>query len=190
MNWLVAVCCLKSDPLSNPADFLANPGNRIQPGWVCYVVEAANKHEAYEKGFDAWDEGHLPGQEPGDWLVNWCVAPLPARADGTALAEPKSADSVGTLRIVETVSGDVRLLIEDAGRCLPRLADGMPLRDHRRPHPARTASERRLRARRASSAKPEAADARGDGVTARAERRSIYANSTCPPDHFVIKLRR
>ena len=76
MTWLVAVCCVKPEPLSNPAEFLASPGSRIQPNWVCGVVEAENEHEAYDKGFDAWDDKQLPGQQPGDWLVNWFVAPL------------------------------------------------------------------------------------------------------------------
>ena len=75
MEWLVVAGRISAGFLANPEEFLSKPGQRIQPGWAYGLVEAANEDEAYDRGLDAWGKGLLVGQQPGDQLINWYVAP-------------------------------------------------------------------------------------------------------------------
>lgn len=80
-QWLVVVACASSEWLAQPEDFLRTPADRVPPRWVHGIVEAENEQDAYDVGLRAWDAGRLAGQEPGDELLNWYVAPL---AHGTS----------------------------------------------------------------------------------------------------------
>ncbi len=85
-QWLVVVACASSEWLAQPEDFLRTPADRVPPRWVHGIVEAENKQDAYDVGLRAWDAGRLAGQEPGDELLNWYVAPLARDAEAEPLA--------------------------------------------------------------------------------------------------------
>ncbi len=80
-QWLVVVACASSEWLAQPEDFLRTPADRVPPRWVHGIVEAENEQDAYDVGLRAWNAGRLAGQEPGDVLLNWYVAPLARDAE-------------------------------------------------------------------------------------------------------------
>ena len=84
-QWLVVVGCARSGWLSQPEAFLRNPAERVLPRWVHGIVEAENEQAAYDVGLQEWDAGRLAGQEPGDQLLNWYVAPLARDAEAELL---------------------------------------------------------------------------------------------------------
>ena len=75
-DWLVAVGAYADGIWSKPAEFISNPESRIQPTWVFGVVQAATRSESYDAGLTAWEKGLQNGQQPGQELMNWYVAPL------------------------------------------------------------------------------------------------------------------
>jgi hypothetical protein len=82
MKWLVAVCKVQGGFLSNPGEFMSHPEKRAQPGWAWGIVEAEDEYRAYYAGEEAFSKGTLQGQQPGDVLTNWYVAPLSETTKG------------------------------------------------------------------------------------------------------------
>ncbi len=75
-RWLVAVCRASPTFLAKPSEFLSRPSSRSQPSWICGVVSASTRDNAFDVGMTEWGLGKLDGQKPGDELINWYVAPL------------------------------------------------------------------------------------------------------------------
>jgi len=93
-QWLVVAACASYGWMSRPEDFLRNPDERVPPRWAHGIVKAETEQAAYDVCLQEFDAGRLAGQEPGDVLLNWYVAPL-ARDAGAELPQDRQKGQAG-----------------------------------------------------------------------------------------------